>query len=118
MSTMKNLPLPAKAIVQLLLGPVSQERFVKMNMPVKDVIFGWKLNSIYDIVVTVATQMNMTFPPELQHGEFGFYLDVSCRFILCSLRINNCFRFNRKTTHLLMDYGKFTLEQKIHHSLV
>lgn len=47
----------------------------------KEVIFGWRLNFIYDIITSVGESMGITFPPEMQNGKFGFYLDVGYRKI-------------------------------------
>ncbi|XP_021949755.1 platelet glycoprotein 4 [Folsomia candida] len=70
----KNLII-TPLVLQLLLGPLSRERLVKMDVPVRDVIFGWRLNLIYDIIASVGTELGMHFPPEMQDGKFGFYLN-------------------------------------------
>lgn len=76
LSTSHDVPIPPRALTELLLGVFSRERLVKMDVPVVDVIFGWRLNTIYDVIQKVGLDMGLTFPPEMQNGKFGFYLDV------------------------------------------
>ncbi len=83
LATQKNLSDITPLLLKLLEGPLSRERLVKMDVSVRDIIFGWRLNWIYDIISSVGSTLGMHFPPEMQDGKFGFYLNV------CTLRIVN-----------------------------
>jgi hypothetical protein len=63
-----------ETLIKLLDG--SEESFVKKDVPVHDIIFGWKLNLLYNITELLAPMIGITLPPELQKGRFGFFLDV------------------------------------------
>ncbi|OXA50660.1 Sensory neuron membrane protein 1 [Folsomia candida] len=66
----KYLPLPHRSFMELLMGPLSGEKFIRKAVSVHDIVFGVRLNFIYDIILVLVELIlgdYVTLPPELQN---------------------------------------------------
>lgn len=86
----KYLPLPHRSFIEILMGPLSGEKFIRKGVTVHDILFGVRLNFIYDIVLNLVELIlgdYITLPPELQNvggrgWQFGPFVNVSLCTIL------------------------------------
>jgi len=68
----KDLPLPHRSFIELFMGPLSGDKFLKEHITVRDVVFGVRLNFVYDIALyLVENLLGVYLPPEIQDGKFG-----------------------------------------------
>lgn len=81
----KYLPLPHRSFMELLMGPLSGEKFIRKAVSVHDIVFGVRLNFIYDIILVLVELIlgdYVTLPPELQNvggrgWQFAPFVNVS-----------------------------------------
>ncbi|XP_035704870.1 scavenger receptor class B member 1 [Folsomia candida] len=65
----------SREILSFMMSPLSRERFL-MPAIVKDILFGKRLNFIYDTFISIAKDvLGIELPPELADGKFGAYLN-------------------------------------------
>ncbi len=56
------------------MGPLSREKFIRKGVPLRDIVFGMKLNVIYDFILyVVEIILKIKLFPEVQSINGNYY---------------------------------------------